>query len=170
MQSQYYIKERKKRSEGMRKVKTKTVVINNKVYFLQEKTQLGKYKEMCYLVYKNRGLEGLFDYLDCLLKLLFPETDPPYNKEDLGTERDLLDVTIEQYTLLYFVVKEKPEQYKEEEKIVDEMMKDKVWNLLMEYKLEKYGKEIMEGLGLELVKKVEQGYIVRDKDDTGNIQ
>lgn len=150
--------------------KAKTVTINNKVYFLQSETDLGKYQEMCYLIYKNRGLEGLFDYLDSLLKLLFPETEPPYNKEDLGTERDLLDVTIEQYTLLYFVAKGKPEQYKEEEKIVDEMMKDKVWNLLMEYKLEKYGKEIMEGLGLELVKKVEQGYIVRDKDDTGNIQ
>lgn len=154
----------------MKKVKRKTVAINNKVYFLQGKTQLEQYQEMCYLIYKNRKLEGLVDYLDSLLKLLFPETIPPYNKEDLRTERDLLDICIEQYTFLYFVAKGKAEQYKEEEKIVDEMKQDKVWNLLMEYKLEKYGKEILEGLGLELVEKVEQGYIVRDKDDTGNIQ
>lgn len=72
-------------------------------YDYTNKNTLEVYRDMCYVIYKNQGLEGLFEYLVAFLRELFPDTEPPFTKEDPKEERTLLDLCIEEYTFLYFV-------------------------------------------------------------------
>lgn len=147
----------------------KTTILFGKEYDYTEKNNLEVYQDMCYAIYKNQGLKGLFEYLVSILRELFPDTEPPFTKEDAKEERILLDLCIEQYTFLYFVCSGNAFGYRDlsNTERLKVMKEDKLLHLLLLYKMDKYGKEILESVGLELVGKVEQGYLVRDIDDTG---
>ena len=152
----------------MKKTRKVTILFGEE-YDYTEKNTLEVYQDMCYVIYKNQGLEGLFEYLVAFLRELFPDTEPPFTKEDTKEERTLLDLCIEEYTFLYFVHSGNAFGYRDLSvaERLEVMKEDKLLHLLLLYKMEKYGKEILGSVGLELVGKVEQGYLVRDTDDTG---
>lgn len=152
----------------MRKSKKLQFEIGDKIYFFDKKTNLETYKELCYLVYTEYqgDIKMLFSYLMKLSKVLFPNIDLPFDTNKEMTDREYLDICIEAYQALYFLFAGKALDYRdltdyERFKVFQD---DKLMNLLLTYKMEKYGKEILNNLGFEMVGKVEQGYIIRDLD------
>lgn len=152
----------------MRKAKKTHITIGNKTYFLDKKTDLENFKNISYLLYKeNQGSnEKFFNYLMGLSKILFPNIPLPFENDSNMSDRDYLDINIEAYQALYFLFAGRTKDY---ENLTDfERFKifkdDKLMHLLLTYKIEKYGNEIFKSLGMEIVDKVDNGYIIRDLD------
>lgn len=137
----------------------------------ENKELLAKFKKSALEVYENRGIDNFFYFLKGLQKVMFKKA-PPYELEDL-TPKERLDMCIEFYMLLFYCYHGKPERYTSdtEDEMFQFMGDDVLFHRLLDEKMEKYGKEIFKDIGLELLGKDENGYLVIDLNGgAGKIQ
>ena len=93
---------------------------------------------------------------------------PPYNFNDVKTDRDKLELVIEQYKLTKYMVsggaiaKKDYVKYLEELEQYEVFSKDKAIMTLIDYKLARFGNEIFKEMGIEIVDRIDRGFIVRD--------
>ena len=109
---------------------------------------------------QDEDLEFIFEYLTSIFYSL-TNTEPLYKLEDLKDERNLLEVTIETLTAIYCIYSNSDYDTVDYVKIMKEM---KLMDYLVKLKFQKFGKEIFDELNLEISEKVDNGYIVLDKN------
>ena len=109
---------------------------------------------------QDEDLEFIFEYLTSIFYSL-TNTEPLYKLEDLKDERNLLEVTIETLTAIYCIYSNSDYDTVDYVKIMKEV---KLMDYLINLKMEKFGKEILGDLNLKIFEKVDNGYIVLDKN------
>lgn len=82
------------------------------------------------------------------------------------TDRDIIECIQESYSLIYCMMNGlKYETFD----IREHLKKDKYFDWIAEYKMEHFSNEIFQELGMELVEKNNEGFIVRDVDKKGSV-
>lgn len=83
-----------------------------------------------------------------------------------ATDRDIIECIQESYSLIYCMMNGlKYETFD----IREHLKKDKYFDWIVEYKMEHFSNEIFQELGMELVEKNNEGFIVRDVDKKGSV-
>ena len=99
---------------------------------------------------------------------------PPYNFDDVKTDRDKLELVIEQYKLTKYMVsggaiaKKDYIKYLEELEQYETFSKDKAIMTLIDYKISRFSNEIFEEMGIEIIDRIDKGFIVRDNGEYKN--
>ena len=110
----------------------------------------------------------LVDVLKNILKLKYnPSCD--YNK--LDDDRDKLEITLEQYKFAKYLLsgdKRDYTEYLEELEQYEVFSKDKAIMTLIDYKLARFGNDIFEEMGIEIIDRIDKGFIVRDNGEYKN--
>ena len=109
---------------------------------------------------QDEDLEFIFEYLTSIFYSL-TNTEPLYKLEDLKDERNLLEVTIETLTAIYCIYSNSDYDTVDYVKIMKEV---KLMDYLINLKMEKFGKEILGDLNIKIFEKVDNGYIILDKN------
>ena len=109
---------------------------------------------------QDKDLEFIFEYLTSIFYSL-TNAEPLYKLEDLKDERNLLEVTIETLTAIYCIYSNSDYDTVDHIEIMKEV---KLMDYLIKLKMEKCGKEILDDLNLEISEKVDNGYIILDKN------
>ena len=91
---------------------------------------------------------------------------PPYNFDDVKTDRDKLELVIEQYKLTKYMVsggaiaKKDYVKYLEELEEYEVFSKDKAIMCLMDYKIARFSNEIFEEMGIKIIDRLDNGAII----------
>lgn len=109
---------------------------------------------------QDEDLEFIFEYLTSIFYSL-TNAEPLYKLEDLKDERNLLEVTIETLAAIYCIYSNSDYGTVDYVEIMKEV---KLMDYLIKLKMEKFGKEILGDLNLEISEKVDNGYIILDKN------
>ena len=109
---------------------------------------------------QDEDLEFIFEYLTSIFYSL-TNAEPLYKLEDLKDERNLLEVTIETLAAIYCIYSNSDYDTVDYIEIMKEV---KLMDYLIKLKMEKFGKEILGDLNLEILEKVNNGYIILDKN------
>lgn len=110
----------------------------------------------------NEDITIIFNTLNDFLNCYFPKFYNFKEKFKPVTDRDFLDLSIEMYSFIYCQLYDL--EYKEAENQL-ELMEDPFLSSLLNYKMVKYGAEIFSNLGMEIVGKNKEGYIVRGLEE-----
>ena len=110
-----------------------------------------------------------FNYLvDTFKNILKLEYDPPCDYNKLDNDRDKLEVTLEQYKFakyLFSGAKGSYESYLDLLEQYEVFSKDKAIMTLIDYKLARFGDEIFKEMGIEIVDRIDKGFIVKDNSE-----
>ena len=90
---------------------------------------------------------------------------PPYNFADMKTDRDKLEIVIEQYKFTKYLSSGSEggyEKYVEKLEQYEVFSKDKAIMTLIDYKVARFGDEIFKEMGIEIVDRIDKGFIVKD--------
>lgn len=104
----------------------------------------------------------LVNYTNKIINNVFT---PPYNFDDVKTDRDKLELVIEQYKFTKYLTsgdKRHYTEYLEELEEYEVFSKDKAIMTLIDYKLARFGNDIFEEMGIEIIDRIDKGFIVRD--------
>ena len=91
---------------------------------------------------------------------------PPYNFDDVKTDRDKLELVIEQYKLTKYmvsggaIVKKDYVKYLEELEEYEVFSKDKAIMTLIDYKIARFSNEIFEEMGVKIIDRLDNGGII----------
>ena len=91
---------------------------------------------------------------------------PPYNFEDVKTDRDKLELVIEQYKLTKYMVsggaiaKKDYIKYLEELEQYEVFSKDKAIMTMIDYKMARFSNEIFEEMGVKIIDRLDNGGII----------
>lgn len=113
----------------------------------------------------------LVNYTNKIINNVFT---PPYNFDDVKTDRDKLELVIEQYKLTKYMVsggaiaKKDYIKYLEELEQYETFSKDKAIMTLIDYKISRFSNEIFEEMGIEIIDRIDKGFIVRDNGEYKN--
>ena len=114
-------------------------------------------------------IDMTFNYLvDTFKNILKLEYDPPYDYNKLDDDRDKLEVTLEQYKFakyLFSGAKGSYESYLDLLEQYEVFSKDKAIMTLIDYKLARFGDEIFKEMGIEIVDRIDKGFIVKDNSE-----
>lgn len=109
--------------------------------------------------------EMLVGYTKSITKNIFTT---PFNFAEVKTDRDKLELVIEQYKLTKYMVSGRANKKKDYIKYLEQLdqyevfSKDKAIMTLIDYKLARFGDEIFKEMGIEIVDRIDQGFIVRE--------
>lgn len=109
--------------------------------------------------------EMLVGYTKSITKNIFTT---PFNFAEVKTDRDKLELVIEQYKLTKYMVSGRANKKKDYIKYLEQLdqyevfSKDKAIMTLIDYKLARFGDEIFKEMGIEIVDRIDQGFIVID--------
>ena len=106
--------------------------------------------------------EMLVGYTKSITKNIFTT---PFNFAEVKTDRDKLELVIEQYKFTKYLLsgsKGSYESYLEQLEQYEVFSKDKAIMILIDYKLDRFGDEIFKEMGIEIVDRIDQGFIVRE--------
>ena len=106
--------------------------------------------------------EMLVGYTKSITKNVFTT---PFNFAEVKTDRDKLELVIEQYKFTKYLLsgsKESYESYLENLEQYEVFSKDKAIMTLIDYKLARFGDEIFKEMGIEIVDRIDKGFIVKD--------
>ena len=106
--------------------------------------------------------EMLIRYIKNVLEI---QEDPPFNFDDVESDREKLEIVIEQYKFAKFLTSEYKgsyESYLDQLERYEVFSKDKAIITLIDYKLARFGDEIFKEMGIEIVDRIDRGFIVRD--------
>jgi len=112
--------------------------------------------------------EMLVGYTKSITKNVFTT---PFNFAEVKTDRDKLELVIEQYKFTKYLLsgsKESYESYLENLEQYEVFSKDKAIMTLIDYKLARFGDEIFKEMGIEIVDRIDKGFIVRETSDYVN--
>lgn len=112
--------------------------------------------------FKNKSLKEMYIKICELIKEII-NFEPPFKVEELKTDRDLIECIQEGYSMLYCITH--GIDYKTFD-VTEYMGNDNFFDWIAEYKFNHFKEEIFSELGLELVDRVPNGVIVRDKEKT----
>ena len=91
---------------------------------------------------------------------------PPYNFDDVKTDRDKLELVIEQYKLTKYmvsggaIVKKDYVKYLEELEEYEVFSKDKAIMTMIDYKIARFSNEIFEEMGVKIIDRLDNGAII----------
>lgn len=106
--------------------------------------------------------EMLIGYIKDVLEI---QEDPPFNFDDIERDREKLEIVIEQYKFAKFLssrYKGSYESYLDQLEQYEVFSKDKAIMTLIDYKLARFGNEIFKEMGIEIVDRIDRGFIVKD--------
>ena len=109
--------------------------------------------------------EMLIGYIKDVLGI---QEDPPCDYNKLDNDRDKLEVTLEQYKFakyLFSGAKGSYESYLDLLEQYEVFSKDKAIMTLIDYKLARFGDEIFKEMGIEIIDRIDQGFIVKDNSN-----
>ena len=122
-----------------------------------------------------KRLEVVYTYLVNLTKSITENIfTPPFNFADMKTDRDKVELVIEQYKLTKYMVSGKANKKKDYIKYLEQLdqyevfSKDKAIMTMIDYKLARFGNEIFKEMGIEIVDRIDKGFIVRETSDYVN--
>ena len=111
-------------------------------------------------------LEFTFGYITEIMKYITQDNyNPPFNFNELKNDRDKLELVIEQYKFVKYLLtgnKGSYEKYLEQLEEYEVFSKDKTIMIMIDYKLARFSDEIFREMGIEVVDRIDQGFIVRD--------
>ncbi|WP_339002235.1 hypothetical protein KST09_04380 [Fusobacterium animalis] len=111
-------------------------------------------------------LEFTFGYMLKIMEFITQNNyNPPFNFDDVKTDRDKLELVIEQYKFTKYLTsgdKRHYTEYLEELEEYEVFSKDKAIMTLIDYKLARFGNDIFEEMGIEIIDRIDKGFIVRD--------
>ena len=117
-------------------------------------------------------LEFTFGYMLKIMEFITQNNyNPPFNFDDVKTDRDKLELVIEQYKFSKYLTsgdKRHYTEYLEELEEYEVFSKDKAIMTLIDYKLARFGNDIFEEMGIEIIDRIDKGFIVRDNGDYKN--
>lgn len=88
---------------------------------------------------------------------------PPYNFDDVKTDRDKLELVIEQYKFIKYLLsgdKRDYTEYLEELEEYEVFSKDKAIMCLADYKIARFSNEIFEEMGIKIIDRLDNGAII----------
>ena len=106
--------------------------------------------------------EMLVGYTKSITKNIFTT---PFNFAEVKTDRDKLELVIEQYKFTKYLLsgaKGNYESYLDQLEQYEVFSKDKAIMTLIDYKLARFGNEIFKEMGIEIVDRIDKGFIVKD--------
>ena len=106
--------------------------------------------------------EMLVGYTKSITKNIFTT---PFNFAEVKTDRDKLELVIEQYKFTKYLLsgaKGSYESYLEQLEQYEVFSKDKAIMTMIDYKLARFGNEIFKEMGIEIVDRIDKGFIVKD--------
>lgn len=106
--------------------------------------------------------EMLIGYIKDVLGI---QEDPPFKFDDIESDREKLEIVIEQYKFAKYLLsgaKGSYESYLENLEQYEVFSKDKAIITLIDYKLARFGNEIFKEMGIEIVDRIDKGFIVKD--------
>lgn len=111
-------------------------------------------------------LEFTFGYMLTIMEYITKNNyNPPFDFYELDNDRGKLEVFIEQYKFIKYLLsgaKGSYEKYLENLEQYEVFIKDKAIMTLIDYKLARFGDEIFKEMGIEIVDRIDQGFIVID--------
>lgn len=111
-------------------------------------------------------LEFTFGYMLTIMEYITKNNyNPPFDFYKLDDDRDKLEVTLEQYKFakyLFSGAKGSYESYLDLLEQYEVFSKDKAIITLIDYKLARFGNEIFKEMGIEIVDRIDKGFIVKD--------
>lgn len=150
------------------------IIINKKTYDSDDykgKTDL-LLENICFeLLNDNRfnfmdRLEFTFGYMLTIMEYITKNNyNPPFEFYELDNDRDKLEIFIEQYKFIKYLLsgaKGSYEKYLENLEEYEVFSKDKAIMTLIDYKLARFGDEIFKEMGIEIVDRIDKGFIIRD--------
>ena len=112
-------------------------------------------------------LEFTFGYMLKIMEFITQNNyNPPYNFDDVKTDRDKLELVIEQYKLTKYMVsggaiaKKDYIKYLEELEQYEVFSKDKAIMTLIDYKIARFSNEIFEEMGVKIIDRLDNGGII----------
>ena len=115
--------------------------------------------------------EMLVGYTKSITKNIFTT---PFNFAEVKTDRDKLELVIEQYKLTKYMVSGRANKKKDYIKYLEQLdqyevfSKDKAIMTLIDYKLARFGDEIFKEMGIEIVDRIDKGFIIKDNNNYKN--
>ena len=106
--------------------------------------------------------EMLVGYTKSITKNIFTTL---FNFAEVKTDRDKLELVIEQYKFTKYLLsgyKGSYESYLDLLEQYEVFSKDKAIITLIDYKLARFGDEIFKEMGIEIVDRIDKGFIVKD--------
>lgn len=88
---------------------------------------------------------------------------PPYNFDDVKTDRDKLELVIEQYKFIKYLLsgdKRDYTEYLEELEEYEVFSKDKAIMTMIDYKIARFSNEIFEEMGIKIIDRLDNGGII----------
>ena len=111
-------------------------------------------------------LEFTFGYMVEIMEYITQNNyNPPYNFNELKDDRDKLELVIEQYKFIKYLLtgnKGSYDKYLEQLEQYEVFSKDKAIMTMIDYKIARFSNEIFEEMGIEVVDRIDQGFIVRN--------
>ena len=111
-------------------------------------------------------LEFTFGYMVEIMEYITQNNyNPRYNFNELKDDRDKLELVIEQYKFIKYLLtgnKGSYEKYLEQLEQYEVFSKDKAIMTMIDYKIARFSNEIFEEMGIEVVDRIDQGFIVRN--------
>lgn len=112
----------------------------------------------------NKDINRFYGIVDSYLKTMLKFNYPVDLKE--CTERDILDITIEGYSILWCLLNNRDYgTITQTQEGRDFILSSKVLSTLYDYKMLKYGQECLEEIGLEIVDITKKGFLVKNKEN-----
>ena len=114
-----------------------------------------------------KRLELVFNFLVNYTKSITDNVFTPlYNFDDVKTDRDKLELVIEQYKLTKYIVsggaiaKKDYIKYLEELEQYEVFSKDKAIMTMIDYKIARFSNEIFEEMGVKIIDRLDNGGII----------
>ena len=109
-------------------------------------------------------LEFTFGYMLKIMEFITQNNyNPPYNFDNLKTDRDKLELVIEQYKFIKYLLsgdKRDYTEYLEELEEYEAFSKDKAIMCLADYKIARFSNEIFEEMGIKIIDRLDNGAII----------
>ena len=109
-------------------------------------------------------LEFTFGYILKIMEFITQNNyNPPYNFDNLKTDRDKLELVIEQYKFIKYLLsgdKRDYTEYLEELEEYEVFSKDKAIMCLVDYKIASFSNEIFEEMGIKIIDRQDNGAII----------
>ena len=89
----------------------------------------------------------------------------------MKTDRDKLELVIEQYKFTKYLLSGAKGSYESYLDLLEQyevFSKDKAIMTLIDYKLARFGDEIFKEMGIEIIDRIDQGFIVKDNSNYKN--
>ena len=109
-------------------------------------------------------LEFTFGYMVKIMKYITQDNyNPPYNFNELKNDRDKLELVIEQYKFIKYLLtgnKESYEKYLEQLEQYEVFSKDKAIMTMIDYKLARFSDEIFQEMGVKIIDRLDNGAVI----------